>query len=125
MKTQTPDIEQMIEDILGLSKPAPVIKRPRGRARKEKPPVWSLCFYDASKNTTYALISLCIKEDPDQSLEQLALRLSAYKSRPPRECLRILKKLKAAGKLGYYDEDRFFRSWQGEEDARGLENLCG
>lgn len=122
---KTTEIEQMIEEILFGKAKAPTEKRPRGRARKEKPPIWSLEFYNPSKNTSFALISMCIKENPDQSLPELALRLSAYKSRPPRECLTVLKRLEDCGKLGYYDDNRIFRAWKSEEARNGLENLCG
>ena len=123
---KTTEIEQMIEEILFMKKENVIReKRPRGRARKEKPPIWSLEFYNPSKNTSFALISMCIKENPDQSLSELALRLSAYKSRPPRECLTVLGRLEECGKLGYYDENRIFRAWKSEEARNGLENLCG
>lgn len=122
---KTSEIELLIDEILCIKKEEPSQKRPRGRQRKEKPPLWSLSFYDPNKNTTFALISMCIKDDFDQSLEQLALSLSAYKSRPPRECLSVLRRLLDCGKLGYYDDNRVFRVWHGEEGGHGLENLCG
>ena len=111
-------IERAIEDILGIpTNTAPKIEevvhiRPkRGRVAKGRPPIWALEFYNPEKNRTFALISLCIKDDFDQSIEQLALKLSAYKCRPPAECLKVLKRLRSINKLGYYDNGLIFRTW--------------
>lgn len=122
------ELEHAIDEILGFERKAvPIVpKRKRGRQRKKKPPVWSLDFYDPDHNRTFALISMCIKEDFEQSIEQLALRLSAYKYVPPSECLEVLIGLKNSGKLGYYDDNnKLFRTWNGEETGYGLENMCG
>lgn len=122
------ELEHAIDEILGIKRKAvPIVpKRKRGRQTKKKPPTWSLDFYNPEHNRTFALISMCIKEDFEQSIEQLALRLSAYKYVPPAECLEVLIELKNSGKLGYYDDNnKLFRTWNGEETGYGLENMCG
>ncbi len=112
------DIERAINDILGISyenKANPEIKPKRGRKALGNRPTWSLNFYEPDKNTTYAVISMCIKEDFDQTLDQLAARVSACKARPKAECLKILKQLSDCGKLGYYDDYTLrFRTWKGD-----------
>ena len=113
MRTSDEIIEQAIEEILFGAKREQEHKK-RGRPRKYHS-CWSLRFYDRERNSSFALISMCIKENPLQSLEELALRLSIWKLRPVAECLRVLKQLKKTGKLGYYDESRVFRTWDGEE----------
>lgn len=127
MKTSSKEIENAINEILGISEQTKLSDAPKKRGRKKLPKqkIWSLDFYDPQQSITYALISICIKEDFDQSLEQLAMRLSIWKSRPLRECMRVLRRLKKAGKLGYYDECRVFRTWNGEEKGYGLESMCG
>lgn len=121
MKTTSSEIERAINDILDIK--VNTMKKKRGRNRKSKPEIWSLDFFNPSNNRTYALISMCIKEDFDQSIEQLALRLAADKCRKPTECLSVLRRLRKSGRLGYYDESRVFRMWHGEEAGYGLENL--
>ena len=109
-------IEREIDDILGLTheKRKPRHPRKRGRRALEKQPTWALDFYEPTKNITYALISMCIKEDFEQSLEELAARVSRCKSRPTAECLKVLRDLENFGKLGYYDDYSLrFRTWKG------------
>lgn len=110
------DIEREINDILGIApegKP-PVSPQRRGRPPLKKQPVWSLDFYEPTRNITYAVISMCIKEDLEQSLDELATRLSRCKERPRSECLRVLRELSLCGKLGYYDDYTLrFRTWTG------------
>lgn len=126
MNMTSKEIERAIDYILGAEPEKPKKKRKRGRQQQEKPPVWALEFYNPKKNRTFALISMCIKEDFEQTVEQLALRLSVAKCRPPMECLTVLRHLQQRGKLGYYDsETLMFRTWHGEEEGNGLEDLCG
>ena len=126
MNISAKELDRIIDEILVLGAVRSTKqKRKRGRQYKAPSPVWALQFYEPEKNRSFALISMCIKEDPDQSLEQLALRLSTNKRRPPSECLKILKILRERGKLGYYDDSsRIFRTWNGKEADHGLENLC-
>lgn len=125
MNISSKEIEKAIDEILGINqKEEPRKKRKRGRQNKNYP-VWALEFYNPEGNRTFALISMCIKEDYAQSVEQLALKLSATKHRPPMECLTVLRQLQQMGKLGYYDDDRVFRSWYGKEGDNGLEIMCG
>ena len=113
----TSDIEQEICAIFGITPNTETQPQPRKRGRKplEKQPIWSLNFYEPTRNITYAVISMCIKEDYDQSLDELATRLSKCKGRSKSECLRILTDLKNSGKLGYYDDYTLrFHIWEGE-----------
>lgn len=127
------EIERAIDYILGIShdeaeakkEAEPKIPRKRGRKKLEYIPVWALEFYNPMKNRTFALISMCIKEDFEQSMEELALKVAINKGRPPMEALAVLRSLKESGMLGYYDSDYVFRRWHGEEAGYGLENLCG
>ena len=126
MNYTTKEIERAIEEILGLGKTRePITRRPRGRQKKEDPKTWALDFHDPENNRTFALISMCIKDDFDQSIEELAVKVSFCKSRPYSECLRILKRLSFYGKLGYYDSELIFRAWSGREGKHGLEIMCG
>ena len=112
----TTDIEREIFEIFGITPQHPSNeKRKRGRRPNAEQPTWSLDFYEPERNITYALISMCIKDDFDQTLPQLAARLAACKGRPKSECLKILKNLSECGKLGYYDDySRIFCPWRGE-----------
>lgn len=125
MKTTT-DIERAIEYILCIeeNKEAVVPKRSRGRQKKEAPPVWALEFFNPEKNRTFALISMCIKDNLNQSINDLAKQLSLLKSRPFEECLGVVRKLAKSGKLGYYDSNLIFRLWSGTEVKNELESLC-
>ncbi len=110
------DIEREINDILGITpdKKPPANPQRRGRPRRGIQPIWSLNFYEPTRNTTYALISMCIKEDFDQSLDELAMRVSRCKERPKSECLKVLRELRECGKLGYYDDYTLrFHTWKG------------
>ena len=127
MTTLSKEIEAAIDEILNLNSEKTEKRVPGKPGRKRNPPtqIWSLSFHDPQHNITYALISTCIKEDYSQSLEQLAMRLSIWKSRPINECMCKLRSLKRSGKLGYYDENCVFRTWDGEEKGYGLESMCG
>ena len=112
----TSDIEREICNIFGVTPDAEIPSQPRKRGRKplEKQPIWSLNFYEPTKNITYAVISMCIKEDFDQSIDELATRVSKCKGRSKRECLKVLHDLKISGKLGYYDDYTLrFHIWEG------------
>lgn len=126
MNMTAKEIDRAIDIILGIEqkKEEPKIPRRRGRKKQEYIPVWALEFYNPIKSRTFALISMCIKEDFEQSLEQLALRVAINKGRPPMEALTVLRSLKEQGMLGYYDSDHVFRRWYGEEAGYGLEDLC-
>ena len=119
------EIEKAIEEILGIPDTKPKQEpRKRGRKPQGEIPVWSLEFYNPYKNRTFALISMCIKEDLNQSIEQLALKLSAYKCRKVSECLLVLRRLQRNNLLGYYDNEQRLRKWDGKEAGHGLEGSC-
>lgn len=109
------ETERAINDILGiLPTETSVAERRRGRPSKNQS-VWSLNFYEPEKNTTYAVISMCIKEDTCQTFDELCKRVAKAKNRPVSECKRILSQLRECGKLGYYDDYSLrFRTWKGD-----------
>ena len=53
---------------------------------------------------TTALISMCIKEDLNQTLTELASRVAVDKCRPLGESLAVLRELEEQGRLGYYND---------------------
>ena len=53
---------------------------------------------------TTALISMCIKEDLNQTLTELASRVAVDKCRPLGESLAVLRELESRGRLGYYED---------------------
>ena len=125
---KTLELDRIIDEILAPENGEAPKKTPKKRGRKKKAPssFWSLNFYNPNDNRTFALISMCIKEDFNQSIEQLALRVAAYKSVSPTLALKVLSYLSASGKLGYYDDKTLsFIPWNETEAAPGLENLCG
>ena len=123
MQREEFDIDKAIDEILCMGKKAEVKpKQPRGRQRKETSPIWAIEFGNPEKNRTFALISMCIKDDMNQSVSELAKKLSALKGRPVSECLTVADKLLTRGELGFYDDERYFRKWApGEGD--GVENV--
>ncbi len=122
----TTEIERIIDEILTPAEEETPVRVPKKRGRRKNPPipVWALDFYNPTGNRTFALISMCIKEDLNQSIEQLALRLAAYKAVSPTLALKVLSSLSICGKLGYYDDKTLhFIPWYGTEAEDGLENL--
>ncbi|MBE6912110.1 MAG: hypothetical protein E7473_06275 [Ruminococcaceae bacterium] len=130
------DIERAIEEILSLSekRDAPMCeteekerhiasalraegenenkgKSRRGRKKVGNIPIWAISDEPASKRRTLALISMCIKEEPRQSLSALAERVSELKQRPYGECLAVLRELRKKGELGYYNEALMLVQW--------------
>ena len=111
-------IERAIEEILALGKsPAEALlcaKKNRGRPKSRAYiPVWDIGNTGAALGRTIALISMCIKEDPGQSLEELASRLAEYKLRPFPECLSVLQEIRTKGTLGYYETNSLkFKQWE-------------
>ncbi len=123
MMTSKENIDLAIDDILRKEEETCEQEKQEQPAKRRGP--WALHFYDPERNLSFALISICIKENPFQSIEELALRLSIWKLRPVAECLSVLRHLKKKGMLGYYDEFRVFRAWNGKEGGYGLEGLRG
>ncbi len=83
----------------------------RGRRPIPKNPVWAVDPFSQDKSVTSALISMCIKEDFNQTLLELARKLSELKDRPQSECLAVLRDLKKRGHLGYWDDSFTFNLW--------------
>lgn len=122
----TYELDTMIDNILVLNQgEAPVPqKKQRGRRKKAPSPTWALDFYNPAGNRTFALISMCIKDDFDQSIAELALRVAAYKSVSPAKAQEVLLHLKKRGQLGYYDDKTLhFVKWKETEETDGLENM--
>ena len=89
-------------------------KRKRGRPYigDELNVIWKIEREKPHKNITIATISMCIKEDRKQTLQQLAERVSECKNRPVDECLEVLRGLLDRGELGYYsDTTLLWRAW--------------
>ena len=99
-------------------------ERRRGRIAAPEQPIWCVDPFSRRNSVTSAVISMCIKEDFGQTLEELAERLSRLKSRPKGECLAVLRELRQKGTLGYFDDEFTFRVWtnQGKEkeNAKGV-----
>lgn len=126
LMNDTYEIDTIIDEILVLKKgETPALpKKTRGRHKKAPSPTWSLDFYNPASNRTFALISMCIKDDFSQSIEDLSLRVAAYKSVSPAIALKVLLHLKELGQLGYYDDKTLhFIKWKETEAANGLENV--
>ena len=78
-------------------------KKKRGRPQKiANLRTWAVDPGDPFNNSTLAVISMCIKEDMNQTLEELAERVKKCKRRPVDECLAVLKELKEKGHLGFF-----------------------
>lgn len=109
------NIERFIEELLGIDEKGEAEKpknRKTGRpSTRYLIPIWAISEEKSSKTRTLALISMCIKEDMSQSIEELAERVAENKQRPYAECLAVLRELRKKGKLGYYDEERRLVRW--------------
>ena len=69
-------------------------------SEKKQYPTWDF----RPMSATFAVISLCIKDDMSQSLEELAHRLADVKYEPVEVCYKKLKELQAKGELYYYNK---------------------
>ena len=90
----------------------------RGRQRAPLQLIWSTDPFDRKRSVTSAVISMCIKEDFNQTLPELAMRLSELKGRSKSECLAVLRDLKKRGHLGFWDDEFTFRLWSGGRKGR-------
>lgn len=77
-----------------------------------RPPVWAVNPFSRENSVTCAVISMCIKEDFEQTLSELAERLATLKDRPCGECLSVLRDMKKRGHLGFYDDEFNFNPWR-------------
>lgn len=114
----TYELDAIIDDILvlGQGKAPALPKRKRGRRKKAPSPIWALDFHNPAGNRTFALISMCIKDNLNQSLEELALQIAALKSVSPANAMETLLKLRERGQLGYYDSKTLrFVQWKETE----------
>ena len=76
------------------------VKNKCGRPPDEDDPrIWKV----GELEITTALISMCIKEDLNQTLTELASRVAVDKCRPLGESLAVLQELQEQGRLGYYN----------------------
>ena len=87
------------------------VKNKVGRPPDEEDPrIWKV----GELEITTALISMCIKEDLNQTLVELASRVAVGKCRPLGETLAVLRELEEKGDLGYYDEKTLeWTRWEG------------
>ena len=126
LTNDTYELDAMLDDILapeqGVAPAQP--KKVRGRRKKAPIKTWAIDFYNPAANRTFALISMCIKDDFQQSIEELALRVAKYKSVSQASALKVLLYLKKRGLLGYYDNITLhFLKWKETEVINGLENM--
>ncbi len=76
------------------------VKNKGGRPPDEDDPrIWKV----GELEITTALISMCIKENLNQTLTELASRVAVDKCRPLGESLAVLRELEEKGRLGYYN----------------------
>ena len=117
------DIERIIEEILGMTEkredeekteeaPPPLPKRKKGRQKVGELPIWAVGDEATSRRRTFAFISMCIKDDPEQSIEELAEKVAEFKQRPYGECLAVLRELRKKGELGYYSDEYRLIPWE-------------
>ncbi len=89
--------------------------------------IWAVDPGDPPNNSTLTVISMCIKDDMKQTLEELAERVSQCKCRPVDECLAVLKELKEKGHLGYFLWDEVngfhYKKWQPGKRKRKRKNV--
>lgn len=69
---------------------------------------WSL----GPSGCNYALISMCIKEDLQQTAGELALRLVNEKQIPYASAAYVVAWLRQNGKLYYFDSDKCIHLWK-------------
>lgn len=88
--------------------------RPENYVRKPRPNIptsWDIGY----GGCTIAHISMCIEEDFNQTLEELAARVAESKECPYEEALKVLCELKEQGRLIYYDKELIPKIWKVEE----------
>lgn len=95
--------------------------------------IWQTESYDNEHNISLSLISCCIKDDLQQTLGELALRVAFVRKLPFLEVARHLTELRRDDKLGYFQElssgEMYYKHWhpseqyEGEE-KRGLSNAA-
>ena len=73
-----------------------------------EPELWSF----APNGTSWALISVCIKEDPNQSYAALANRLAQTKSMSYTGAAYMVATLRNEGRLAYYDDLHDLQPWK-------------
>ena len=88
------------------------VKNKVGRPPDEEDPrIWKV----GELEITTALISMCIKEDLNQTLVELASRVAVDKCRPLGESLAVLRELEEQRRLGYYDNSGLnWAPWEAE-----------
>lgn len=81
-----------------------VVKKPRFNI----PTCWDIGY----GGCTIAHISMCIEEDFNQTLEELAARVAESKECPYDEALKVLTGLREQNRLVYYDKEMVPRLWR-------------
>ena len=88
--------------------------------------IWQTESYDNEHNISLSLISCCIKDDLQQTLGELALRVSFVRKLPFLEVARHLAELRKNNKLGYFQElstgDMYYKHWHPSEQFIGSES---
>lgn len=87
--------------------------------------IWQTESYDNEHNISLSLISCCIKDDLQQTLGELALRVAFVRKLPFLEVARHLVELRRDNKLGYFQElssgDMYYKHWHPSEQFEGAE----
>lgn len=81
---------------------------------------WSL----GPMGCSYALISLCIKDDLHQTAEELAYRLAQEKKIPFTAAAYVVSKLRNEGRLFFYDNDYCIHIWEPKVVVGGRQKVC-
>lgn len=86
---------------------------------------WSTDSYNSEGNISLVLISCCIKDDIDQTLGELALRVAFIRKLPFLEVARHLVELRRENKLGYFkttsEGDFYYAHWYPASECRRQE----
>lgn len=73
---------------------------------------WQLEFKNPNNDASFALISMCIKEDFKQDINTLSRKLAKIKRIKISECRMRIEELYEKGLLGYFDKDYYFCRWK-------------
>ena len=98
-----------------------ITRKKAGRPAKRPPPtlIWRVERDNPENDITLALISIDIKEDLSQTIEELAARVARDKERPYGETLAVLRELQSKGDLGFYDDKtQQWTRWEAENFAK-------
>jgi DNA-binding Lrp family transcriptional regulator len=110
--------QQTIADLLGKTTRAVGYKvKLLGLRAKVREPRRINCYWDDKPGSaTRAIVSICIKENPSQSLTELAERVAKCINADVSEVYERLSDMHKRGKLGVYDEFYRYVAWRPKHD---------